>query len=118
MPGSAAQLAKLTKPRLHGAVLRDRLLARLAEARTAVCLVGPPGAGKTTLVASWLDARKLPGIWYQADAGDADLASFFHYLALASRPAGTARSVLPAFTPEYRQDTGGFARRFFRTLCA
>jgi hypothetical protein len=28
-----------------------------------------PGAGKTTLVASWLDARNIKGIWYQVDWG-------------------------------------------------
>jgi ATP/maltotriose-dependent transcriptional regulator MalT len=37
--------------------------------------VGPPGAGKTTVVASWLEKRGIPGIWYQVDAGDADLAT-------------------------------------------
>ncbi len=26
----------------------------------------PGGSGKTTLVASWLDARKLPCLWYSS----------------------------------------------------
>jgi ATP/maltotriose-dependent transcriptional regulator MalT len=56
------QFAKLTRPRLHNAVARERLFALLDEAREhkpAICAVGPPGAGKTTLVASWLDARGI-----------------------------------------------------------
>jgi len=83
----APSIAKLTRPRLHGAVARERLFARLDETRqghAAICVVGPPGAGKTTLVASWLNARKIPGIWYQMDQGDADLATFFHYLGQAA----------------------------------
>lgn len=112
------KLAKLTIPRLHGALLRERLFARLDEARSrpATCIIGPPGAGKTTLVASWVDARKWPCLWYQADIGDADIASLFHYFAMAARSIGPARTRLPAFGPEYRQDTLGFSRRFFRAL--
>ena len=116
----APLIAKLARPRLHGAVARDRLFAQLdhtKEGRAAICVVGPPGAGKTTLAASWLSARKLPGIWYQVDAGDADLATFFHYLgqaALAYARAG--QRPLPTLTPEYLSDVPGFARRFFREL--
>jgi len=65
MPHKAPQLAKLTRPRVHNAIARQRLFTRLdqeSEQRPAICIVGPPGAGKTTLTASWLDARKRPGI--------------------------------------------------------
>ena len=89
MTRAAQQLAKLTRPRLHKAVARERLFAVLDEAREhkpAICVVGPPGAGKTTVVASWLDARDIKGIWYQVDPGDADLATFFYYLGLAAKP--------------------------------
>ena len=79
--------------------------------------IGPPGAGKTTLAASWLDTRSVRGIWYQVDPGDAELATFFHYLgqaALCFTRAG--HRPLPALTPEYLGDVPGFARRFFREL--
>lgn len=113
-------LAKLTRPRLHGAVHRDRLFERLDRARgerPALCVVGPPGAGKTTLVASWLDSRRVPGIWYQIDPGDADLPTFFHYLGQACAPfARKGQAPLPVLTPEYRDDIPGFSRRFFREL--
>ena len=77
----------------------------------------PPGAGKTTLVASYLAARRLAGIWYQVDSGDADPASFFYYLGQAARKAAPRRSKpLPLLTPEYLADLPGFARRYFREL--
>ena len=120
MARNAPQLAKLTRPRLHKAVARERLFALLDEARThkpAICVVGPPGAGKTTLVASWLDARGIKGIWYQVDRGDADLATFFYYLGQAAQSfTRKGQRPLPLLTPEYLPDVEGFSRRFFREL--
>ena len=114
-------LAKLSRPRLFDTIARERLFARLDDhQRSPVTLVAaPPGAGKTTLVASWLESRKRGGIWYQVDPGDADPATFFHFLGLAEqalpgRPRG--RPPLPPLTPEYLADLDGFARRFFREL--
>jgi LuxR family transcriptional regulator, maltose regulon positive regulatory protein len=115
-------LAKLTRPHLHDAVLRERLFARLEEERVrrrAICVVGPPGAGKTTLVASWLTKARLPGIWYQVDSGDVDPAAFFYYLGLAAGPfQRKGQKPLPLLTPEYLADFEGFARRYFRDLFA
>jgi LuxR family maltose regulon positive regulatory protein len=116
----ASALAKLTRPRLHNAVHRERLFTRLeeeCERLSALCVVGPPGAGKTTLVASWLDARNLRGIWYQVDPGDSDLATFFFYLRLAATAFDSkGQRPLPLLTPEFLPDIDGFARRFFREL--
>jgi len=113
-------LAKLTRPRLHDALLRQRLFDLLDHARErhrAICVIGPPGSGKTTLVATWLDERVLPGIWMQIDAGDADLASFFYYLGQAATGLdGYTGRHLPVLTPEYLGDVPGFSRRFFREL--
>ncbi len=80
---------------------------------------GPPGAGKTSLAASYLRTRKVPGIWYEVDSGDSDPASFFHYLAQAApRTRGKRAESLLALTPEYLVDLPGFTRRFFRALYA
>src|SRR4249919_2981319 len=115
---SVPQLAKLTRPRLHRVLPRERLFARLDASRISplIWIAGPPGAGKTALAASWLDARRTGGIWYQLDSGDSDLAAFFHYLDRAA-PRGTRRQApLPTFTTAHQMDPAGFARLYFRAL--
>lgn len=120
MSGKQVVLAKLSRPRLHDVLERTRLHGLLDQAamRPIVWLCAQPGAGKTTLVASYLKARKRPGIWYQVDAGDADPASFIYHLRLAeqARPARKDADALPLLSPEYFADLPGFARRFFRDL--
>jgi len=115
---SAPMPAKLTPPRLRDVAARGRLFSLLDERRKhpLAWIAGPPGTGKTTLVASYLCARELPGIWYQVDAGDADPATLFYYLRQALPASRRVR--LPLFTPEYLPDLPGFARRFFRELFA
>jgi DNA-binding SARP family transcriptional activator len=113
------RLAKLTRPRSDGLLRRGRLFALLDESRKRplAWLTAPPGAGKTSLVASYLDARRVPGLWYQLDSGDADPATFFYYLGLAAGESKQAKkSALPLFTQEHQSDVVGFARRFFREL--
>lgn len=79
--------AKLSAPRMPRVLARTRLFRRLDQARRhpIVWLTGPPGIGKTTLVASYLPARHLRSLWYQVDEGDGDIATFFHYLGLAGQ---------------------------------
>lgn len=119
-------LAKLSRPASAGLVLRPRLLARLdAASHGRVAWVqGPAGAGKTSLVSSWLAARGRRHLWYQVDEGDADPASFFHYLARGanaelsrkSNAGGGVALALPPLTPEYLPHLEGYVRRFSSLL--
>ena len=120
MPQLSQPLAKLSRPRLFDSVPRERLFGSLDGLRRhpLIWVAAPPGAGKTTLVASWLDSRRLGGIWYQVDSGDADPATFFYYLRLAGEPWQGEDPPLPLLTPEILGNVTGFARRFFRELLA
>lgn len=112
--------AKVTRPRLHQAVPRYRLFRFLDGVceHSAVWLSAPPGSGKTTGIAGYLEHLGRKGIWYQVDAGDEDPATFFHYLRVAAAHGGSAARAarLPMFAPEFQWDLQGFARRFFRQL--
>lgn len=111
--------AKTTRPVVGNVVRREQLFARLDQTAgwTVAWISGPAGAGKSTLAASYVEARSLPSIWYQIDADDADIATFFHYLAHAARRfEGRKSRDLPAFSPQHAKDVAGFSRRFFRQL--
>ena len=78
---------------------------------------GPPGAGKTSLVSSYLSRHRARSLWYQIDPGDNDPATFFHYLAVAVHAMNPrSRCRLPTLRPEYFQSLPVFSRRFFETL--
>ncbi|ULA63280.1 MAG: Transcriptional activator of maltose regulon, MalT [Nitrospira sp.] len=113
-------LAKLTTPRLHAVLCRERLFTLLQDQCDHYPLIwvsGPPGSGKTSLIASYLTKRKHRTLWYHLDPGDADLAAFFYYLAQAAQgAAGRKKLRLPALTPEFMADVPGFTRRFMREL--
>ncbi len=116
-----AVLAKISPPRLRNAYLRERLLQELERLRdrSLIWLAAPAGYGKSTVVASWLQARDVPAIWYHCDSGDADIASFFHFLALAVLPVARASGrPLPPLALELYPELDTFVRNYFREMCA
>src|SRR6516165_9794262 len=66
------RLAKLTRPATAATYSRTRLFEELdkADAAPVVWVVGPPGSGKTTLIADYTATRRLQSLWYQVDRGD------------------------------------------------
>lgn len=109
--------SKLTAPSAERCLPRPRLFDRLDNGSRLTWIAAPAGAGKTTLVSGWMQARGLTAIWYHIDAGDADPAAFFAYLGQAALAiAAPGGQPLPALTPEYAWGLPTFARNFFRQL--
>ena len=118
---STTAFAKSTRPEIGSVVSRERLFSRLdgTAARTVAWISAPPGFGKTTLAASYLEARNYRWAWYEVDRDDDDGETFFHYR--RSRGAQAVRggdSTCRRSGPEHRDDLAAFSRRFFRTLFA
>lgn len=116
MPRKQPAIAKLSVPKLRGIYPRLRLFEILDKSRSSpiIWIHGPPGAGKTTLAASYIEARALSAGWYRFDPTDADPAGFFYFLGQLGKSQW--RVSLPNLTPEHLLDLSAFARRQFRAL--
>ncbi len=112
-------IAKITRPNLHNIYLRDNFFNILDSCldKPVIWITSPPGAGKTTLVSSYIESRNLGCLWYQVDRRDTDPATFFHYLGEAAQLGGSRKKIsLPHLTPEYLQGLQVFAREYFQQL--
>jgi ATP/maltotriose-dependent transcriptional regulator MalT/DNA-binding SARP family transcriptional activator len=111
--------AKVSPPRLVSYFPRQQLFQKLDSAteKKLVWVSGPAGCGKTTLLASYLEERSIPSLWYRVDEGDADMASFFYFMKHAAENKNPAiKPALPNLTPEYFVGIQAFSRNFFRNL--
>jgi len=110
---------KITPPRLKCVLPRHRLFEQFDRARDAqaIWLSGPAGAGKSTLVASYITERQIPCLWYQVDTSDEDPASYFYYLGLAAEETTNSPDThLPFLTSEYADGLDAFAMHYFENL--
>ena len=116
-PKRLPTLGKLRPPRLGRVFGRDRLFAQLDVPAPGVWVAGPPGIGKTTLVATYVEARAVPCVWLQLDAGDADPTSFVHFLRAAASLIAPRRQLrLPLPSADDLRDVPAFIRRCFRRV--
>src|SRR5919108_3446284 len=118
MKAGKGSLGKTTRPSVAGVLPRKRLFGLLSKNAPVVWLAGPPGCGKTTLAATWLDHAGIASLWYQLDEGDADVATFFYYLSLAAASLEGEHEPLPLLTPEHQPGLAQFTRRYFERLFA
>lgn len=112
-------LAKLCRPECREVVRRPRLFGLLDEAfkRPVIWIKGLPGAGKSSLINSYIDDRGLQCVWYHIDGRDTDAAEFFYHLELAVRNALPLQTLkLPTFAPQFTTNVESFSRRYFEEL--
>ncbi len=110
---------KISRPSVAGLVARERLFLALDRGASGrlIWVTGPAGAGKTSLLSSWLDARRQRALWYRVDEGDADPASFFSYLTRGAEMLSRRRQTpLPLLTPEYLPNLANYVRRYSELL--
>ncbi len=113
------QKVKITPPRLRLTVNRRRLFELID--RSGDCPVtwisSPAGSGKTTLIASYVQSRSIPALWYRIDEDDSDPATFFYYMREAARSLRKGRTrPLPLLSPELRPGISAFTRHYFSSL--
>ena len=111
--------AKLTPPRLATVLPRERLFAILDRYRQhgMIWVSGPPGSGKTALVSSYVETRRLRCLWYRVDEDDEDVAGLFYYLSQAlSVAAPEMAEALPTWNAQSGMSLARFSRRYFRAL--
>ena len=112
-------ITKITHPVLSGIFQRKRLfqLIESSRDRPVIWISGPPGSGKTSLVASYIEAEQIPSLWYRVDEGDADIATLFYYMSLSSKKiAPLKRKPLPLFNQEHLHSIPTFAKRYFENF--
>ena len=119
MNPSVEPINKISSPKLPSVFKRRRVFKLLDDARRhpVIWTSAPAGAGKTTLIASYLESLSLNCLWYQIDPRDGDPANFFHYLKLAVRQATPRkRKSIPSFNTQFMPGIDDFALRFFEAV--
>ena len=112
------RLGKLAPPRLGRVFARARLFGMLdaLSQQPAIWLSAAPGAGKSTLMATWLQARQSTVLWLQVDAGDADPATLTESLDALFVAAAGRTIDLPVIRADDLGDLGAWLRRRIRRV--
>src|SRR6185437_2074117 len=107
----------LSPPRASNWLVRSRLniLLDSATGTGAAWIAAEPGAGKSTLAATWASTRSGRLLWYRVDEADIDPGVAFGYftaLARSTRRAGK----LPIYRGRDVEKLDVFSRTFFRAF--
>ncbi len=100
---------------------RNRVFEALdiASEQAAVWVNGPPGAGKSWALASYLEARNFNPLWYLLDKRDNDPVFFFQNLGQAIEElAGHGKQTFSCHLASSDDDIDSFAHRFFEQAYA
>jgi ATP/maltotriose-dependent transcriptional regulator MalT len=119
MSPSIDPINKISRPRLSTVFERERVFQLLNDARRhpVIWISAPAGAGKTTLVASYLESLNHYCVWYQIDHRDTDPATLFYYLSLAvKRATPRKRKPIPLLKAEFMPGIDAFALSFFEAV--
>ena len=113
-------ISKITRPHPPASYSRADLYKLLDEllSKRLIVVSGPPGSGKSNLVASYIESRNVPDIWCRVDQGDNDPATFFNYLTAALRDAKPEScDALPYLTEEGLRNISTFSKNYFQAFC-
>lgn len=103
-------------PDIKNCLKRKRIFDALdtTSEQAAVWINGPPGAGKSWALASYLEARNFNPLWYQLDKRDNDPVFFFQALGKAIEElASHSQQIFSSQLVESDTDINSFAHKFF-----
>ncbi len=100
-------LSKITPPACKEWVIRRSRIEERIAAGPLTVVTGPPGAGKTTAVASWLAVAEDPVAWVTLDRYDSRPDVFWSTVVAALRTRGRR---VPPGAPVARSDGQGRPR--------
>lgn len=110
---------KNSPPELNTVFVRERLYSLLQQPLPvqSYWVSGPGGAGKTTLISSYVKEHETPCLWYNVDSLDRDISRFFHYFSLAAENSLRAKLSTPSpFPPASSQELSTFITNYFEAL--
>jgi LuxR family maltose regulon positive regulatory protein len=113
-------ISKIIRPHPPVSYSREDLYNLLDEliSKRLIVISGPPGSGKTNLVASYIENRNVSDIWCRLDKGDNDPTTFFNYLGVALRDARPDSNVaLPYLSEDLLRNISAFSKKYFQEFC-
>ncbi len=79
----ALTLAKSNRPDAGEALLREHLFTRLDTTHNCLIVrISAPAStenNKTPLISSYIESKNDSNMWYRVNAGNANMAAFFHF---------------------------------------